>query len=383
MRPTTSGTGPLDCGGTFIAAQHRRIRALASQLGVDLMRTRLESAPVRWRMQHLDRHGRIPPGLRTLVRVSWRLSRTARSVPGVRPWEAPLATELDASSVASFLDDNGVVEGSDAVWIRGQLEALAAVPLVRLSMLQLAWWLSRPGGLVRALRDTRAYIVSEGSYRLAERLHQELGGAVRRGCPVSAVAAYGKTEPVVVTSGGEQVEAVAAVVAVPLPAIGHIRFEAPLRPEHQRAVEQLRFGGAAKIVARALARPARWRTVFGGRHLKTAWRIGPMLAGEAPDLGDGVPSDGELSEELASAFELAPTQLGDLEVVNWTMQPHVRGTYIAYAPGQLTELGPALDHGQGPVWFAASERSSWPDSMEGAVESGEHVAQLVLDHLDH
>ena len=294
-----------------------------------------------------------------------------------------MAKQLDACSVAAFLDEHGVADGSDAVWLRAQLEALAAVPLDQLSFLQLAWWLSRPGGVVRALRDTRAFVVAEGTYRLVERLHLELGEAVRLRCPVSAVSTSENEGPVIVSSGGEQVEANAAVVAVPLPVLGDIAFEPALRPDHQRAVAELRFGGASKVVAHASARPGRWRTVFGGRYLKTAWRIGSTLAGEAPHASDGVPSDQELTEELAAAFELTPTQLADSEVVNWTTQPHVRGTYIAYAPGQLTAHGPALDHGEAPVWFAASERSSWPDSMEGAVESGEHVARLVGDHLDH
>ncbi|TDC88545.1 hypothetical protein E1285_18105 [Actinomadura sp. 7K507] len=42
--------------------------------------------------------------------------------------------------------------------------------------------------------------------------------------------------------------------------------------------------------------------------------------------------------------------------------------------GQLTRYGAALRDPHGPLVFAAAERSSWPNSMEGALESGRTAA---------
>lgn len=376
-----SAGGVLDAGGTFIAAQHRRVRSLAARLQVELTSSRLERSPARWLAPSGDRVGFLPPGMGPVLRAGQRLAGIAREVPSERPWEARTAERLDAESVASFLDANGVVGGSDAAWLRAQLEALGTVPLGRLSLLQLVWWVARPGGVLPALRDTRALVGAQGTSQLTTRLAREVASALRLSSPVSAVTTEGPGR-VTVTAEGEQIEAVSVIVAVPQPVLDRIRFEPRLRPEHQEAVESLQFGAASKVVATTSAPAARWRTVFGGRHLKTAWRIGSVLAGVAPHLTSAVPSEQDLVDELAEAFDLSPAQLIDPKVIDWETQPHVEGTYIAYAPGQLTRHAPALAHGVAPIWFAGAERSSWPDSMEGAVESGARAAHLVIEHLE-
>lgn len=362
----------VDGGGTFIAAQHRRIRRLASRLDVELIRPRLELAPSRWFTATTDRHGYVPPDIGRIVRIGWRLHRAVRSVPPDRPWAAPRAEELDAESVASFLDRHNV----DAEWLRAHLQALGTVPLDELSLLQLVWWLARPGGVLPAMRDTRAYVGADGTSTLIARLRDELEGALRFGCPVSAVTVE-SGDRVVVTGGGEHFEGAAVIVAVPLPVLPRIEFEPRLRPAHRQALEAVRFGAASKVVATTSVRGPRWRSVFGGRHIKSAWRIGDVLAGIAPHLA-GTPTARELTDELAAAFDIPLDALDAVKVIDWAGQLYVGGTYVAHRPGQVTAYGPHLDHGTGPVWFASAERSTWPDSMEGAVESGERVADLVV-----
>lgn len=376
VRPTYLDGGQVDGGGTFIAAQHERIRRLASRLGVALVRPRLELAPSRWLTATTDRHGYVPPEIGRIARVGWRLRDPVRSVPPDRPWTATRAEELDGESVASFLDRHQV----DAQWLRAQLEALGTVPLDELSLLQLVWWLARPGGVLSAVRGTRAFVGANGTSTLIARLHDELEGAVRLDCPVSAVTVESGNR-VVVTGGGEHFEGTAAIVAVPLPALPQIGFEPPLQTAHRQALESRRFGAASKVIATTSVRGPRWRSVFGGQHIKSAWRIGDVLTGIAPHL-DGVPASRDLTDELAAAFDIPVDALDAATVINWADQPYVGGTYVAYRPGQLTEHAPSLDHGTGPVWFASAERSTWPDSMEGAVESGEQVASVVMSQIN-
>lgn len=377
VRPTYLDGRRVDGGGTFIAAQHRRIRRLASRLGVELVRPRLELAPSRWLTAATDRRGYVPPEIGRIVRVGWRSRGLVRSVPPERPWTATRAEELDGESVASFLDRHHV----DAQWLRAQLEALGTVPLDELSLLQLVWWLARPGGVLPAVRGTRSYVGADGTSALIAGLRDELDGVVRLSCPVSAVTVESGGR-VVVTGGGEDFEGAAAIVAVPLPVLPRIEFDPALRPAHRRALGSVRFGAASKVVATTSVRGPRWRSVFGGQHIKSAWRIGDVLAGIAPHLQDDPPAARELTDGLAAAFEIPPHALDAVEVIDWADQPYVGGTYVGYRPGQLTEHAPSLDHGTGPVWFASAERSTWPDSMEGAVESGERVARLVMSQIN-
>lgn len=96
--------------------------------------------------------------------------------------------------------------------------------------------------------------------------------------------------------------------------------------------------------------------------------------GDAPN----VPT-GEFTSDLARGFGV-PLHVG-AERADWTETTASGGSYIVFAPGQLARFGPQLRRPHGRVFFAGAERSSWPNSMEGALESGEEVAQTVLAYL--
>ena len=66
---------------------------------------------------------------------------------------------------------------------------------------------------------------------------------------------------------------------------------------------------------------------------------------------------------------------------NWGNNPYFKGTYIVFRPNQLTKFGPLLRQPLDRVFFAGAERSSWVNNMEGAVESGELVADLAMNLL--
>lgn len=70
-----------------------------------------------------------------------------------------------------------------------------------------------------------------------------------------------------------------------------------------------------------------------------------------------------------------------MERKDWSEASEPGGSYIVFAPGQLTRLGPNLRRSHGRVFFAGAKRSSWPNSMEGDLESGEEVAQEVIAYM--
>jgi monoamine oxidase len=67
-------------------------------------------------------------------------------------------------------------------------------------------------------------------------------------------------------------------------------------------------------------------------------------------------------------------------ICRWSSHPAIGGCDIGFTPGQLTAMGPHLAAGHGLVDFAGAERSSWPNNMEGAVESG-NLAAATVAHI--
>ena len=65
---------------------------------------------------------------------------------------------------------------------------------------------------------------------------------------------------------------------------------------------------------------------------------------------------------------------------DWMAEEHTRGCYGAhFTPGVWTAYGPALREAVGRVHFAGAEHAAvWNGYMEGAVRSGEEVAEDVL-----
>ncbi len=88
-----------------------------------------------------------------------------------------------------------------------------------------------------------------------------------------------------------------------------------------------------------------------------------------------------LLDDLLTVFDIPPGAVQTSVSHDWSGDLWAGGSYIAFAPGQLTRHGPALHQSHGRVAFAAAERSSWPNSIEGALESGHAAAARIRNLL--
>jgi monoamine oxidase len=198
------------------------------------------------------------------------------------------------------------------------------------------------------------------------------------GVPVEAIHQDDNVE--LYSDGARVCVARRAIVTAPVPVLGRISFDPPLDPEQRQLVASLRYGHITKVgaVARAPIQVRR-RATIGGDDLVFTARIDNQLFGYRvhepwqPDLGDplGV---------LADDYGLDADRINGA-VVDWSQEPFARGSYVAFAPGQITRHGPHLRRPHGLVHFAGSERSSMPQQMEGAVESGMRVADEASRQL--
>jgi monoamine oxidase len=65
-------------------------------------------------------------------------------------------------------------------------------------------------------------------------------------------------------------------------------------------------------------------------------------------------------------------------VHQWGRERWSRGSIVAFRPGQMTSMMPAIGEPEDRLHFAGEHTSSWMGWMEGALESGERAAREVL-----
>jgi monoamine oxidase len=368
----------VDMGAEHVGPKHRRVRALAQRLGVRAEPSRLLTAKARWQLGGADKIGHVPPlsprETLSAAAVLGRLARLSRRVPADEPWSEPSALMYDRISLADWFD---------AQRLRGRARALHealwqdgyAARTERISLLHVLWTIRRSGGPVSGLRDALGHRLEGGTQGLALGLARRLGSRVELGRAVARIEQDGRSVGVV-TADGERREAARAIVCAPVPTLRRIDF-APALPEQLRqASEELAFGRVTTIVVGAPWAPERGvGLVAGNERFGSAWRRGRTAKAKVLDaVPDAVPG---LAQEVARASGI-PGDALESETLAWPDEPLSTGSYVNFAPGQLTRLGPHLRRSHGRVHFAAAERSSWPIFMEGAIESGSRAAAEVL-----
>lgn len=236
------------------------------------------------------------------------------------------------------------------------------------------------------INDLPTQTVVGGNMRIAECLASSLHDPVRLRTPAKAVSHSG-SGVAISTSDGE-IEADAAVVAVPARVVDDIDFS-PTLPAGKRS-ESLRFGQAAKLFV-ALKRPARPSAVMSVPDVYWCWtQLGP--SGEPlPVLGAFAGSQQALDHlDVESGPERWLELLGklrpDLELdttrvllTTWHDQPSFRAMVVARsasAPVDDDELARPI----GRLAFAGEHTAGleWHGTMEGAVRSGHRAARDAL-----
>lgn len=375
----------FDLGGEFIGPHHRRARELARELSIPLHRSGLRGSRTLWRIDRRQRVGYLPrlspSELTAMVGAVAALARLARSVPPEKPWEAPDASALDGVAFSQWLDRRGV-RGRPRALIAAMLEGLATTRLERLSSLQVVWWIARAGGPIAALRDANAMRVSGGAQQLCVRLAERLREPVRLSTPATRIRQ--DDVGVTVESGhGAAWRARQTIVCVPMPALRQIEFAPALDRTQHELIREISFGrGTTVVVATPGSRRTRHRLVVGGDSLPLAWRTDGGAKGVFLDSGPAQDAVDRrvLVDQLSAAFDFGSGS-DRAEIVRWVDEPFIGGTYVAFEPGQLTRHGPDLGRSHGRIEFAGAERSSWPNNMEGAVESGVLAAERVAEAL--
>ncbi len=358
-RPLANGV-TVEMGAEFILAGNTEVRALAAELGLDL---------VDKGMRYGDREPRGGAGT------------TAEGMAeAVRAADAALAAGAgEGRSVRELLDSLELEPGArEALLARAQISSATSpdeIPATDLTGLAHVDAEPAPG-------------VGGGNQRLSIGLAARLGELVRLGDP--AVAVRWSEEGVrVETTAGRRVEADAAVLAIPASTVGAVEFDPPLPAWKAEALGAVRYGHAAKLFV-PLAEPVAPGAIMNVPERWWCWTatgadgeplpVVSCFAGSPQSLaGLQVAAGPERWLDSLRAFrpELALEPEGAL-LSTWDDDPWVGAAYSVSPPAAVAE---ALAEPVGPLAFAG-EHSAGPFNglMEGAIRSGRRAA-ADLDQL--
>jgi monoamine oxidase len=378
-----------ELGGEFIDGDHERVRRLAGEFKLPLVRVLERGFGHRVRVPHdgyrLTRSGpwdMLQERLSPLI-TRYRAARGGDDAAAVR--------EIATWSVDDWLEHQHTDAGARAlaVTIRGFFLAdpqeLSALPVVA--------QLADKGSPA----DTPVYRIGGGNDRLLDALAGRSGARVLLRHVVKAVAqATDRVIVRVLDADGllQEIECDAVVMAVPATTLRQIDITPPLPEDQQKAIARLRYGRATKVVVQCAGEGLR------GRRLQAIATDGPL--GAFWDATEGQPTatnamiaflgGGAASRQLQAASRrggaglvsglcwlgLAGTPVIASHSTTWEDDPYAAGGYAYADPAFDPAWKPLLSRRAGRIVFAGEHTSGdFQGYMEGAVESGERAAQEV------
>ena len=187
-----------------------------------------------------------------------------------------------------------------------------------------------------------------------------------------------------------------AILAIPLTTARRIDFHGSLPSAHQRMVDEVSYGAVTKVLIQYRKRfweQKGWNgrlatdapivyTWHATSHLEGEPGILTVYTGGEPAVRLSALSDEERIRVAAAEIEkLFPGSSDGIEhtaTVAWPNEPFTRGSYMALAPGEVTAHWDALMHPAGRLFFAGEHATPLQGFMEGAVESGQRAARMIL-----
>jgi monoamine oxidase len=246
--------------------------------------------------------------------------------------------------------------------------------------------------------STQLFKIQGGMDLLPRAMATDLGDIVRYNSPVVRVS----RTPVrlrVNYESGTQVKSVAAsrvIFAVPLTTLRQIEIQPRLSAAKERAINEASYANGSRVLLQCRSRfwnaaglngSARtdrgtelWDCTYDQRSSSrgilgatTGNRISREMSSKSADetITLGVSAAADAFPDVRKTFEKGV-------VHQWNRERWSRGSIVAFRPGQMTSMMPAIGEPEDRLHFAGEHTSSWMGWMEGALESGERAAREVL-----
>jgi monoamine oxidase len=380
-----------ELGAEFIDEGHARMRRLAAQCDVPLVRVLQRGFAHRIRVPH-DGHRLTRSGPWDMLQERLSPLITRYKVARGRD-EADSIREIASWSVDDWLAQQGAdpEERALAVTIRGFF--LADPP--ELSALPVVAQLADTGSPAQ----TPVFRLAGGSSRLLDAMAARSQARILLQHAVQSVAQASDRVVVRVTDAGgllQEIECDAVVMAVPATTLRRIAIAPPLPEAQEKAIARLHYGRATKVVvqcagaglrsrqAQAIATDgplgAFWDATEG--QASTANAVIAFLGGGAasPQLQEASRRGGAALLSDLCWLGLAGSRVIATETATWENDPYALGGYAYADPAFDPAWKPLLARRAGRIVFAGEHTSgSFQGYMEGAVESGERAAKQLLE----
>lgn len=396
----------VELGGQWIGPGQDRVAALARVLGLETFPTYDHGESILELDGRVRRYSGTIPRLGPLVLADialarFRLERLMRRVPPAAPWRAGGAAELDARSLADWLEQ-GMRTSAARAMLRVAGRTVWGAEPEDMSLLHALFYLRSAGGL-DVLLDVEGGAQQDrivgGSALLADRLAEELGGAVRLRSPVAAVRP--ENGGVLVESPAGVLSARRAIVAVPPPLRAGIDFGDGSTATQHRVSSRAPLGRLCKCAA-VYPTPFWRERGLSGESLSDVGPVGLTFDNSPPAGTPGVLlgfvggadtdqmthlGERERREAVLGCFERLfgeAARAPDLYLEqDWGRERwSAGGPTFVMGVGAWSDVGPGLAAPAGSVHFAGTETASrWAGFIDGAVSSGERAAAAALASL--
>lgn len=388
-------------GGEFIEENHKRMLAYADQFGLKLGRVGS------WQGQDKDWasfEGKAGPmssaklwgaDLHEEVDRVWRaLAELAKYVPDPnQPQAAREAERLDRQSTAEWIHSLDAHPLAKLDFIQ-HIRAEYTCEPERHSLLDLA---RNASMYYTTLERPINYRVVGGNDLIPQALAEVLPD-VRLSAPVASIRVLPDEVAVTYAQAASHLTISAAfvVLAIPLTTARLIEFNPPLPAAHQRMVDELSYGAVTKVLLEYRERfwdEQGWNgrlatdtpigfTWHATSHVENKHGILTVYTGGGPGAKFAALSDEERIQcavaEIERLFPGSSALIECTATVAWPNEPYTRGSYAALAPGEVTAHWKTLFEPAGRLFFAGEHATAIQGFMEGAVESGQRAARMIL-----
>lgn len=397
----------VDLGGQWIGPTQDRINRLVEAFdldtvaqfddGLDLLSTAGTLA------EHDDALQALPEASHTeLVAAFDRIETLRTEIPLEAPYDAPHASEWDATTVDTWKRDHLETTAARRAF-ETVVRALFTTESAEISLLYFLTYVHAAGGVetitgVEGGAQERRIV--GGAQQLSRLLSADLGDAVQLETPVRAISQ--DSEGVTVTGDAGTYTGTFAIVAVPPPLAGRIDYDPPLPARRDALLQRMPMGATIKCVA-TYETPF-WRSagysgfvlsdddvvglVFDdtGADSQTGALVGFIVGNMARTWSERDAAD-RREQVLADFARFFGPQAGEpLEYVEqaWSNERWSAGCYAGnMTPGTMTGYGDVLREPAGRIHWAGTETAEqWCGYMDGAIRSGERAAAAVGRRLE-
>lgn len=283
-------------------------------------------------------------------------------------------------------------------WLASRGASPTAITLMTLggdSRMLSALYVLRQYALLRGSRQF--YKIRGGMELLPQAMAASLGDLVRYGAAVVRIDQ--SADPVRIdymeNDQRKSLSASRVIVTTPLSTLRDIDIRPALSAPKQRAVHDLPYYPAVRILLQARSRF--WHRSGLSGYARTdqpaeIWDATYDLEATSGILGATV--GGEIGTEMLALSDAAALTRGRqiVEVPfprirsefhagvthQWARDPWSKGAFAVFHPGQMTSIMPHISTPEGRIHFGGEHTSSWMGWMEGALQSGERCAREVL-----